>query len=41
MNPLQAHDRSLLQEGAGRLIGVDEAGRGCLAGAGFSSGMPD
>lgn len=37
MNPLQAHDRSLLQEGARRLIGVDEAGRGCLAGPVFAA----
>ena len=31
MNPLQAHDHSRL-EGRSCLLGVDEAGRGCLAG---------
>ncbi|NBB79054.1 MAG: ribonuclease HII [Verrucomicrobia bacterium] len=31
MNALQAHDQARLKT-AGRLIGVDEAGRGCLAG---------
>jgi ribonuclease HII len=37
MNSLQAHDSRLLEERAGRLIGVDEAGRGCLAGPVFAA----
>ena len=37
MNALQAHDCSLLKKGASHLIGVDEAGRGCLAGPVFAA----
>lgn len=36
MNPLQAHDFSRLAR-VDRLIGVDEAGRGCLAGPVFAA----
>ncbi|MGC6456161.1 MAG: ribonuclease HII [Coraliomargaritaceae bacterium] len=37
MNALQTHDCSLLKERANHLIGVDEAGRGCLAGPVFAA----